>query len=58
LGGQWCTPLIPALRWQRQADLGVPEQPGLYRETLSQKKKKEKKRKTGSYIYFFSNSLI
>jgi hypothetical protein len=25
----WCTPLIPALGRQRQADLGVPGQPGL-----------------------------
>jgi hypothetical protein len=45
--GWWLTPLISALRRQTQANLlslrpawsteGVPEQPGLYREILSQK---------------------
>jgi hypothetical protein len=49
----WHTPLIPALGRQRQADFWVQGQPGLqsefqdsqgyiYRETLSQKKKKQK----------------
>lgn len=28
----WHTPLVPALRQQRQADLGVPGQPSLQRE--------------------------
>jgi hypothetical protein len=47
----WCTPLIPALRRQRQADFWVQGQPGLqsefqdsqgYRETLSRKPPKIK----------------
>jgi hypothetical protein len=37
----WCTPLIPALGRQRQADLWVRGQPGLHRETLSQKTEKK-----------------
>jgi hypothetical protein len=36
----WRTPLIPALRRQRQADFWVRGQPGLYRETLSWKNKR------------------
>ena len=34
----WHTPLIPALGRQMQADFRVHGQPGLHRETLSQKK--------------------
>jgi hypothetical protein len=40
--------LIPALERQRQVDFrvqGQPGQPGLYRKTLSQKRKKGRKRK-------------
>jgi hypothetical protein len=38
---RWCTPFIPALRWQKQADLWVKtrsssRQPGVNRETLTQ----------------------
>ena len=36
----WRTPLIPALGRQRQANFRVRGQPGLHRETLSQKPKK------------------
>jgi hypothetical protein len=41
----WITPLVPALRRQRPAwsTKWIPGQPGLYKETLSQKKKKKKK---------------
>jgi hypothetical protein len=51
----WCTPLIPALKRQRQADLcglraslvyiPVPGQPGSHRESLFQNKTKQNKTK-------------
>ena len=42
-------PIISALGRQRQADFCVPGQPGLYRETLSWKKEKEKQMTTIQY---------
>lgn len=39
----WFTPLIPAARRQRQADLWIWSQSGLYSETLSQGKNKQTK---------------
>jgi hypothetical protein len=53
-GQWWRTPLVPALRRQRQADFWVRGQPGLHRETLSQKNQKRKKQKQnhkGDYTY-------
>jgi hypothetical protein len=36
----------------------VPGQPGLYRETLSQKEKKRKKKKKRMHIIFFNDSIM
>jgi hypothetical protein len=43
--GWWHMPLIPAFRKQRLADLSVPRQLELHRETLSQKNKSKTKNK-------------
>jgi hypothetical protein len=38
----WCTPVIPALRRQRQQNCEFEASLGLYRETCLKKRKKEK----------------
>jgi hypothetical protein len=47
----WRTPLIPALRRQKQADFWVRGQPGLQSEFQdSQNQKKKKKKNLGSQV--------
>jgi hypothetical protein len=61
-GQWWRTPLIPALRRQRQADFWVRGQPGLYREILSRKTKKnktkQKKQTTASKLFVLRKPFI
>jgi hypothetical protein len=64
----WCMPLIPALGRQRQADFfvrgqpdlqsWVPGQPGLHRETLSQKNQNNKRIYMWNVVYFGGVSII